>query len=119
MASGIIEKLSNDSANGYCKFPDGTLLCWGVISVPYHTAISNAWGSVYQSGTIDVGENFPVAFVSNPELIVTLKSSPVSFLENNLTASTTGINGSYWLMRPLNATLINGFITWLAIGRWK
>lgn len=28
MASGVIEKLSNDSANGYCKFPDGTLICW-------------------------------------------------------------------------------------------
>ena len=26
MASGVIEKLSNDSANGYCKFPDGTLM---------------------------------------------------------------------------------------------
>lgn len=28
MASGVIEKLSNDSANGYCKFPDGTLIQW-------------------------------------------------------------------------------------------
>ena len=33
MASGIIEKLSNDSANGYCKFPDGTLICWGSVTI--------------------------------------------------------------------------------------
>lgn len=119
MASGVIPKTNVDGGNGYMKLPDGTLLCWGTISVPYPMAISNAWGSVYESGKNDVSRNFPVAFVSNPELIVSLKSSPVSFLENNLTASTTGISGSYWLMRPQSATLNNGFISWLAIGRWK
>ena len=119
MASGVIEKLSNDSANGYCKFPDGTLMCWGTISIPNSTTISNTWGSVYESARIAVSINFPVAFVSAPELIVSLKSNPVTFLENTLTASTTGIDGAYWLMRPQSATLDNGSITWFAIGRWK
>ena len=44
MATGKIEKVMNDSGSGYCKMPDGTLTCWGTISVPYPTAITNATG---------------------------------------------------------------------------
>ena len=30
MATGKIEKVMNDSGSGYCKMPDGTLICWGM-----------------------------------------------------------------------------------------
>lgn len=109
----------NTSGSGYCKMPDGTLLCWGAISVS-QTNVDTAWGSFYESSEINIsGQTFPVPFVSVPSLILRLRVSPVSFLEDKITASTTGLSGSFHMARPTIGYNCAGSIYWLAIGRWK
>ena len=66
MASGVIEKLSNDSANGYCKFPDGTLMCWGTFSGGSYATTQE--GSLYVAA-ISPSITFPVAFSAKPAVM--------------------------------------------------
>lgn len=109
----------NTSGSGYCKMPDGTLLCWGSISVS-QTDVDTAWGSFYESSEINIsGQTFPVSFVSAPSLILRLRASPVAFLEDKITASTTGLTGSFRMTRPTIGYNCAGSIYWLATGRWK
>lgn len=109
----------NTSGSGYCKMPDGTLLCWGSISVS-QTNVDTAWGSFYESSEINISSvSFPVPFASTPTLLLRLRVSPVAFLEDKITASTTGLSGSFHMTRPTIGYNCAGSIYWLAIGRWK
>ena len=118
MAGGSISKITPFSGSNYCQMPDGTLLCWGEISFSA-VAVTTAWGNVYESGRQNVSVSFPVTFIAAPTLYARLNSSPVTFLEDNLSTSTTGIGGAFWLMRPQSITGVGGSIHWLAVGRWK
>ena len=118
MASGTIQRENALSGSNYCKMPDGTLLCWGEIGIS-GVAVTTAWGSVYESGRQNVSVSFPMTFKNAPTLLTRLRTSPVTFLEDNLSASTTGIGGAFWLMRPQSITDVSGSIHWLAVGRWK
>lgn len=114
-----VDKINNfNSGSGYCKMPDGTLICWGEISIS-SVAISSTWGSCYESTNISVSKSFPVTFSTTPTLMTRVNTTPVAFLEDAITVSTTGIGGQYWLTRPTTASSVNGSISWLAVGKWK
>lgn len=114
MASGIIEKLSNDSANGYCKFPDGTLMCWGTF---FSGSIATTQqGSLYVA-TLSLSITFPVAFSANPVVMFSPSGDPYSIPASGVKYSTTGIT-QLALARPNSGNIYPEF-SWLAIGRWK
>lgn len=110
MASGIIEKLSNDSANGYCKFPDGTLIQWG-------TADNTTAG--YAEIT------FPQPFLNRGYAIVGTPrhSSGHTSLDYFTILAPSSTTGAIAYFRkatdsaPDTDTTAN--ISWCAIGRWK
>lgn len=114
MASGIIEKLSNDSDNGYCKFPDGTLMCWGTFSSG--SVATTQEGSLYVA-VISLSITFPVAFSVKPVVMFSPSGTGYSIPTSDVEYSTTGIT-KLCLARPNNDNVYPGF-SWFAIGRWK
>ena len=114
MASGIIEKLSNDSANGYCKFPDGTLMCWGTQSGGSYATTQE--GSLYVA-TLSLSITFPVAFSAKPPVMFSPSGNPYNIPTSGVKYSTTGIT-QLALARSTSGNIYPEF-SWLAIGRWK
>ena len=109
MASGVIEKLSNDSANGYCKFPDGTLICYGSNSV----TTPSAGGKFGYFGSTSV--TFPQTFSACPIVIPNVDKSPAFWSVNTQSTSTTGATIG------VASDTQNGSanVTYIAVGRWK
>lgn len=119
MATGIIKKVISDSGSGYCKMPDGTLIQWGAISVD-PIDVDTVWGSGYESAEISItGQIFQIPFTSTPTLLLRLRVSPVAFIEDKINASTTGLSGTFHLVRPAIGYNCTGSIFWIATGRWK
>ena len=105
MASGVIEKLSNDSANGYCKFPDGTLIQWG------------RGGSYVETATQYTIE-LPVAFADRYYSVAVTPTGDKPYIGSSaILDSVTTSSFKVWIGNPDNVFVL-GF-RWIAIGRWK
>lgn len=110
MASGIIEKLSNDSANGYCKMPDGTLIQWG-------TATNTAAG--YAEIT------FPQPFLNRGYAIVGTPrygSGHTSLDYFTILAPSLATGAIAYFRKAIDTTPdadTTAEISWFAVGRWK
>ena len=113
MASGIIEKLSNDSANGYCKFPDGTLICWGIVVV---YSSYQSWGAMYVSDA-NPDVTFPVPFLSAPALSVTCIEQISGVIVNAVCTATKW--NQVAIMRQNSGTNLPTPLSYIAVGRWK
>lgn len=113
---GLNDSGVSESGVHYCKMPDGTLIQWGEIAVT-DVAIANAWGSLYESVSQQSGVVFPIAFVGSPSVIAFASTTPTSWLENMGYDSTR--LGTYYLVRATSTATTSGFISWIAIGRWK
>lgn len=115
MATGTIQKVMNDSGNGYCKMPDGTLICWGTFSASGNT---RAWGAMYSiDAAVDI--SFPVAFIADPCVTI---SCPVdkSFCLINTIHNATKITRVSWMRQTSESgTVTLNPLQYIAIGRWK
>ena len=98
---------SAESDSGYCKFADGTLICFGE-----ETFQTTANAVTQQAVT------FPKAFVSSPKMFALgVTGSPQTFRTgvHNIPTTTGGIvNVSSAYSSAARIT-----VYWLAIGRWK
>ena len=90
MATGKIEKVTNDSGSGYCKMPDGTMILYGV----KHVATGNN------------RMNYSFDFADTPTVFLTSKSN-----------ATVYVNATYATYFLLNSSAETD-VSWLAIGRW-
>ena len=116
--TGAVTIPQNESGSGYCKMPDGTLICWGSFETGTHNA-NAAWGTLYETPAISVSVSFPSRFSDAPNVWYKCRTrSSQCFLEDSTIVSTTGIGGSIYLYRPTSAT-VSAFVQWLAVGRWK
>ena len=103
MATGTMQKVTNDSGTGYCKMVDGTLMCWGNSTIPAN------------NDRIDV--TFPVTFSDDPRYQIT----PV---ENGYTGTVSLYswqrlkNKMYVINRGASQSKAILF-DWFAVGRWK
>lgn len=102
----------------WIKYASGVAVCRGSKSIdPVTAGEFTAWGAWY-SATIDPGENFPVAFISVPQLfreISTAAGAGVGLFTLHSATST----GRSSLVRP-NANGVTGIkISYLAVGRWN
>ena len=114
MASGVIEKLSNDSANGYCKFPDGTLIQWGSTTTSASGMTQIASSGIYY-GQASIA--FPIEFVGEPIVVGSTKYATGHQVPAGFAGSTTGADVYYYDFYQRSGSPL--VIRWVAIGRWK
>lgn len=105
---------SNKDGN-WIKFPDGTMICWGVKSYG-SLSFSSSWGSVYETARFELG-NFPQSFAEIP--VVTLQSYSGASCWPEAVNPTVNSLGQTWLMRPTSGRYDNIKLFYIAIGRWK
>ena len=119
--NGIVESGSN--ANGsWTKWADGTMI---INKTVLGTAnITNAWGSLYISSEINLGD-FPVAFIEMPTIVVspqTQTGTQYMLVGNGGSGSGYGTEtnaGNVALVRPNSRTDVAYRLEVIAKGKWK
>lgn len=98
---------SAQSASGYQKCADGTLIQWGV-------ATNSA---VAATSTVDMPVVFKYPFIANPIVLVSL----LAYVPDLFAASSNGITKTGFTGRFKNGYTqsISANLYWIAIGRWK
>lgn len=105
-----------EQGNNYRKWNSGRLEQWGSVSAT--TVFNQAWGSMYYY-TAALG-NFPLSFISAPEIVYSMRSGTYLFVEagyNYATASTIGIARLIHTSNNWAGVSIN--VSYRAVGRWK
>ena len=102
----------------WIKYASGVAVCRGSKSIDSVTAGQfTAWGAWY-SATIDPGEDFPVEFISVPQLFREISTAAGAGVGLFTVHSVTN-TGRSSLVRP-NANGVTGIkISYLAVGRWN
>ena len=109
----IIESGSNSNGQ-YIKFSDGTMICRKYINFG-QKAISNTWGSFYESEKFTIG-NYPKPFIEIPQIFI----MPLNtfFIEKDSTSISKTSWGDFYATRPASATMYIP-VDCFAIGKWK
>lgn len=116
VASGTIQKVIPDSGNGYCKMPDGTLICWNRVSTGSGYSINSAWGSLYESNNYVSLGSWAHAFTSTPVVLIQVDAiAGWTEKAQNVTATSAGETKIVWA----TAGTGNFGINVIGIGRWK
>jgi hypothetical protein len=95
----------DSNQKGYCKFPDGTLICWGKATIANNSDRTDWF-------------YFPQTFVANPIVTAMYNYSDSTSLPP-LRGFSIATNGMYLLIAPKNTTGATLNVFWQAIGRWK
>lgn len=114
----IYDSGSNNNGN-WIRFTDGTMICTKTITV--QTEITTPWGSLYESGNINLGD-YAQSFIKKP--IVSINNCYADnyasgvFIESlfNITKSNVG---DVWLCRPNSRASASYTLDIIAIGKWK
>lgn len=115
--SGAIIGGDTGGNNFYIKYSNGILICVKRVSFS-NLAISTAWGGLYEyNGSVSLG-NWPYAFAYTPATSVTIQSQSGLLLEGHQNFSSSSA-GTVWMSRPTTSTGVSGYISVIAIGKWK
>lgn len=115
--SGAIIGGDTGGNNFYIKYSNGILICVKRVSFS-NLAISTAWGGLYEySGSVSLG-NWPYAFAYTPATSVTIQSQSGLLLEGHQNFSSSSA-GTVWMSRPTTSTGVSGYVSVIAIGKWK
>ena len=113
MATSTIKQVMNNSDSNYCKMPDGTLICWGIIPIP--DATYGPFGGMFALDfTVDVP--FPIPFISQPYVGSIGVQSAASF-PFRIWCNSNKINYVSVMRQNANGASVN--FPYIAIGRWK
>ena len=117
--NGIVESGSNTNGS-WTKWADGTMI---INKTVLGTAnITNAWGSLYVSADINLGD-FPVAFIEIPTIVVspqTQTGTQYMLTGNGGSSYGTETNaGNVALVRPNSRTGVAYRLEVIAKGKWK
>ena len=117
--NGIVESGSNTNGS-WTKWADGTMI---INKTVLGTAnITNAWGSLYISADINLG-NFPVAFIERPTVVVspqTQTGTQYMLAGQGTSGYGTETNaGNVALVRPNSRTSVAYRLEVIAKGKWK
>ena len=119
MSTGLVDQifdyLGNDSAEqtgtvrGYCKLPNGTLICWGTVSFPPTS-----------TGVQTVQDTFPVSFIASPWACASWRDtvSTPSYMDY-VYATNSSTKTSIQLAAKRLDTRYAWSANYIAIGRWK
>ena len=115
MATGTIAHSINQSSNGYCKFPDGTLIQWGKLTLGSKTATSTGYMYIATYQTV---KTFDIEFYSNDDLTVQISPSGGTYeIIAGMHIDRQKIH-AIDVARPTSGDVAGNF-TFLAVGRWK
>lgn len=115
--SGAIIGGDTGGNNFYIKYSNGILICVKRVSFS-NLAISTAWGGLYEyNGSVSLG-NWPYAFAYTPATSVTIQSQSGLLLEGHQNFSSSSA-GTVWMSRPTTSSGVSGYISVIAIGKWK
>lgn len=111
MAAGKIKQVTNDSANGYCKMPDGTLIQWGTET--YSPQIP-------AGGVAQATVTFPITFIDGTgmAILVSLLTSQPAF-RTATPASRGRASVNINIQNNYTSAAEGATFLWVAIGRWK
>ena len=117
--NGIVESGSNTNGS-WTKWADGTMI---VNKTVLGTAnITNAWGSLYVSAEINLGD-FPVAFIEMPTIVVSPQTQTgTQYMLAGQGGSGYGTEtnaGNVALVRPNSRTGVAYRLEVMAKGKWK
>ena len=117
--NGIVESGSNANGN-WTKWADGTMI---INKTVLGTAnITNAWGSLYVSAEINLGD-FPVAFIEMPTIVVSPQTQTgTQYMLAGQGGSGYGSEtnaGFVALVRPNSRTNVAYRLEVIAKGKWK
>lgn len=111
-----------ESGNGYIKFKDGTMICWG--SKEGSIGVTTRWDAFYYSDNIDFS-NFAKSFIATPKVSISANSVSAGYLylvatspSTNKQPSTTSAGG-FCIIRPSSSGSVGYSVSYIAIGRWK
>lgn len=105
-----------ENENGtYIKWANGLMIC--TKKVTWTGVIENAWGSMFDSATINLG-NYACNFLDVPLVFANQNSNNGALIES-IFYTTNKSFGSCWLCRAKTNTNTTYYINCLAIGRWK
>ena len=117
MATGTIKQTANNSENGYCKMPDGTLLQWGIQTVTSGTFTAS--GEMYFLAT---SISFPLPFINNASFVSGSSkvgsSVELAFGVTSASETTATVRNMSTQAIALSSS-IPLVIRWFAVGRWK
>lgn len=121
VSSGGLNDLQNissaTSGQGYCKFPDGTLIQWGSIDVPSQSIAGHSTGSWYYY-EITPDYSFPIPFTTLPSVIFSKAGGKLCSIGWS-SWSTSKITEVDVLSSSSSYTDFGVTIHWIAIGKWK
>lgn len=109
MATGKIENVTIVGGSGYCKMPDGTLMCWG--------SATNSGGYV--------SVPFPVAFINGgPDTFIATPKYTTEYPKldyRTIAQASTNVSGviNFKQLGSTASYTDSAVSDWLAIGRWK
>ena len=103
--------------NFYIKCSNGILICVKRVSFS-NLPISTAWWGLYEyNRSVSLG-NWPYTFAFTPATSVTIQSQSGLLLEGHQNFSSSSA-GTVWMSRPTASSSVSGYISVIAIGKWK
>lgn len=97
------------------KFPDGKMICFGVVQVT--AAVTGSYeNSYYAEINNDSANIFAETFIAAPVVTVTIEQNSSLFTFDTHSTTTTGFRGYIWGQYSKTATVK---IHYIAIGKWK
>lgn len=109
---------SGKNTNGYyVRLYDGTQICWK--SIQFSKSCTSAWGGIYATGFFELG-SWPAAFVDYPvtSMSVTRGNNTSFFVGGHYLDTGTNV-GSIELYRGTSASVVEGWVHAMGIGKWK
>ena len=113
----LTQNLKNivESGDGYIKYSDGTMICYGTSDIT--AQITNPWGSGYY-GNVKVNPTFAKTFISPPTISATIRTTGNLAIVAGMSTSTTKITAIF-LITFASQSSYTGKLDWVAIGKWK
>ena len=106
----VIKNNNIDNGSNYCKFPDGTLICWG------YSYLDSIPGDSFMT---EVSAVFPIQFITAPTVTATVhkwddpRRLAVGIKNLSIYSVQIRVGNSY------TSELKEVGVLWQAIGRWK
>lgn len=103
----------------YRKWNSGVAECW--ITITHTTAISTAFGNVYEANDYCYPLAYPFSFISRPrEIAMAHSDTRAAWLYNEVGSNTASASGTYGLIRPTSiSSSLTFYIDIYAIGKWR
>lgn len=112
----IVESGENENSR-YIRYSDGTQICYKNMTI--NEAFNNAWGSIFETKQIELG-NFPVPFIDTNIMVTVTATNGYTAFFSGIGGVTTTSWGKTNLMRPVaSQSPITVTLNLLAIGIWK